>query len=681
MEVGGFGRFHGVGEWLSASLERDWVGWLKKGGEASLSGGLVWWSKKGREGGGWLEKGGDGVGGWKGWSEGEGEGEEVVGGEGDWAARIKGILVSPRANPHQWRFYHFYNRKKTSIIISFPPSLVTRKLLGKHSFSKRYAPLKWFAMDMHTMLEVSLNEILHVVNPLREDLETRMRIVDELRDAVGAVESLRGATVEPFGSFVSQLYTRWGDLDISIELSNGSYISVAAKKLKQTLLGDVLKALRRTAGSPEDPFVYKLIYEGSFRRLQFVSHARVPILKLESKYQNISCDISINNLSGLMKSKSLLWISLIDRRFRDMVLLVKEWAKANNINNPKFGTFNSYSLSLLVIFHFQTCVPAILPPLKDLYPGNMADELIGSNFVLYFKFQCPDSYICQLNLRKFPEAFSFCYFIGIRADVERRIEETSFSNIAKFRKERKVNRSGLAELFTSFLAKFSDISTRAAEQGISTYTGQWEDIHTTTRWQPKTYAIFIEDPFEQPQNTARAVSSTQLKRIGSAFTNTHQRIVAPNQTRNTLIPCLVRPEISRFFPGVAFVNPMTNGGIYPMMNPNARHGTGNYAPWQFPNQFQKTRQPNRSPVNMVPQNAKQALQGQAIANNQQLPKNKPRSRTNRVAREAAVPSEGQAQILSLPLLPGQANNVASQRPVKPSQRQPQQIWRPKLSDN
>ncbi|KAL2940560.1 Protein HESO1 [Bienertia sinuspersici] len=271
-------------------------------------------------------------------------------------------------------------------------------------------------MDMHTMLEVSLNEILHVVNPLREDLETRMRIVDELRDAVGAVESLRGATVEPFGSFVSQLYTRWGDLDISIELSNGSYISVAAKKLKQTLLGDVLKALRRTAGSPEDPFVYKLIYEGSFRRLQFVSHARVPILKLESKYQNISCDISINNLSGLMKSKSLLWISLIDRRFRDMVLLVKEWAKANNINNPKFGTFNSYSLSLLVIFHFQVCLfvefhevfvldvcSGDFASLKDLYPGNMADELIG-----------------------------------IRADVERRIEETSFSNIAKFRKREKL---------------------------------------------------------------------------------------------------------------------------------------------------------------------------------------------------------------------------------------------------
>lgn len=32
---------------------------------------------------------------------------------------------------------------------------------------------------------------------------------------------------------------------------------------------------------------------------------------------------------------------------------VKEWAKAHHINDSKSGTLNSYSLSLLVIFHFQ----------------------------------------------------------------------------------------------------------------------------------------------------------------------------------------------------------------------------------------------------------------------------------------------------------------------------------------
>lgn len=53
-----------------------------------------------------------------------------------------------------------------------------------------------------------------------------------------------GATVEPFGSFVSNLFTRWGDLDISIELLNGTHIASAGKKQKQTLLVNFLKVLR-----------------------------------------------------------------------------------------------------------------------------------------------------------------------------------------------------------------------------------------------------------------------------------------------------------------------------------------------------------------------------------------------------------------------------------------------------
>ena len=50
--------------------------------------------------------------------------------------------------------------------------------------------------------------------------------------------------------------------------------------------------------------------------------ARVPILKCESSHNIFSCDISIDNLIGQIKSKLLLWISEIDGRFRDMVLLV-----------------------------------------------------------------------------------------------------------------------------------------------------------------------------------------------------------------------------------------------------------------------------------------------------------------------------------------------------------------------
>ncbi|THG16321.1 hypothetical protein TEA_004919 [Camellia sinensis var. sinensis] len=312
-------------------------------------------------------------------------------------------------------------------------------------------------MNDYSTLELTLRDILRVISPLEEDWAKRFQFINELRAVVESVESLRGATVEPYGSFVSNLFTRWGDLDLSIELPNGSFISSAGKKLKQTLLGDLQKALRR---------------RGGWYKLQFIANARVPILKFESNYLNISCDVSINSLNGQMKSKLLFWINEIDGRFRNMV---KEWAKTHGINDSKSGTLNSYCLSMLIIFHFQTCVPPLLPPLKEIYPGNIVDDLIG-----------------------------------VRAVAERHIEEICAENINKFRsdKSRKINRSSLSELFISFLKK-------------------------------------VEDPFEQPVNTARTVSIRHLTRISEAFQGTHYALTSRNQSHSSLIPTLVRPHVSQ----------------------------------------------------------------------------------------------------------------------------------------
>nr|GMD02035.1 protein HESO1 [Ipomoea batatas] len=352
-------------------------------------------------------------------------------------------------------------------------------------------------MNRNGVFEVTLQNILSTINPLKEDWSKRFQVIDDLRAVVLSIESLRDATVEPYGSFVSDLFTRWGDLDISIELANAADISpTALKKLKEILFQDVLNALRSTGG---------------YKKLKLIPNARVPILMFHGKY-NISCDLSVNNLVGQMKSKLLYWISLIDARFRDLVLLVKEWAKTHNINDSKRGTLNSYSLCLLVIFHFQTCEPLILPPMKEIYPGNMVDDLDG-----------------------------------VRGTAEKSIEERCAVNINKFVSDRlRVhNQSSLSELFISFLTKFSDISSKASKQCINPYTGQWEDLEGNMRWQPNKYSIIIEDPFEQPVNSARGVSSKQLARISETFKTTSNKLSSPNQDPSLHISTLVRPRVSR----------------------------------------------------------------------------------------------------------------------------------------
>ncbi|KAM4093936.1 hypothetical protein ACB094_06G156400 [Castanea mollissima] len=344
-------------------------------------------------------------------------------------------------------------------------------------------------MSANSTLEHILREILEVLKPKQEDLATRAQVISELRRVVESVQSLRGAAVEPFGSFVSNLFTKWGDVDISINLPKvGGYISDVESDRKQRLLVDLLNPLR-----------------GQWQKVQFIP-AKVPILKCESSHK-IFCDVSIDNLKGQMKSKLFLWISEIDGRFRDMILLVKEWAKARDINDPNGGTLNSYSLSLLVIFHFQTCEPAIFPPLKDIYAGNVADDLQG--------------------LR-----------------TERNIAEACAANIRRFSQDkfRPVNHSSLSEIFISFLAKFSDKEFEASKLGICTYTGKFESRRRNIRWSDNNDAILIEDPFEWTENSARAVSMSGLTRISEAFEMS--RVISADQNLDSLLATLVRPQVS-----------------------------------------------------------------------------------------------------------------------------------------
>ncbi|CAN1148739.1 Protein HESO1 [Linum perenne] len=350
---------------------------------------------------------------------------------------------------------------------------------------------------MNVQLESTLRDMLDVMEPRREDWLLRQKIIQELQDLVRTVPSLRGATVEPFGSFVSNLFTPWGDLDITIMLNSGSLISFAGKKRKISLLGDILRALRE---------------KGRWWRLQFIPNAKVPIIKFEKGSPAISGDISIDNLGGQMKSKCLFWLNQIDDRFRPMVLLVKEWAKANNINNPKFGTLNSYTLSLLVVFHFQTCEPAIIPPLNSIYPANVVDDLKG-----------------------------------VREVAEKNIADLFHANLRRYMadRSRSWNKSSLSELFVTFLEKFSSIHVKAQDFGICTFTGQWEQIDNHPRWFPRNFALYVEDPFEQPVNTARTVSAGNMGKIQEAFLLTQRSIMSQNVGWMDLHRLLVKPELTR----------------------------------------------------------------------------------------------------------------------------------------
>jgi DNA polymerase sigma len=54
---------------------------------------------------------------------------------------------------------------------------------------------------------------------------------------------LTGAAVKPFGSFISKLHAKSGDLDVSVDLCNGSKLPISKKK-KQNALRELMRALQ-----------------------------------------------------------------------------------------------------------------------------------------------------------------------------------------------------------------------------------------------------------------------------------------------------------------------------------------------------------------------------------------------------------------------------------------------------
>lgn len=91
--------------------------------------------------------------------------------------------------------------------------------------------------------------------------------------------------------------------------------------------------------------------------------------------------------------------------------------------------------------------------------------------------------------------------------------------------------------------QFLDISRKAKDLGICPYTGKWEALSSNMKWMAQTYAIFIEDPFEQPVNAARTVKPSLMRKISEAFQTTYRRVSSTYQTEASLLPGLARPRV------------------------------------------------------------------------------------------------------------------------------------------
>ena len=174
---------------------------------------------------------------------------------------------------------------------------------------------------------------------------------------------------------------------------------------------------------------------------------------------------------------------------------VKMWARKQRINDPANGSFNSYALSLMALFHLQSVSPPVMPNLEDLLDDERPLE--GG----YIR----DSNDGLQKIRRTCQRFSRSGF-GLS------------------------NELSTAELFLSFIVRFMAL-TQAWDSGsatsvrMSTYHGMLLDARFE-----KDHIVLVEDPFDSTDNAARTLGtwsspSGAMRRVMNAFRRSAQPVL------------------------------------------------------------------------------------------------------------------------------------------------------------
>ena len=374
----------------------------------------------------------------------------------------------------------------------------------------------------------------HHVSKQRSDKDT---FVEEIRRVIRGIKRSKEFSelrmdCEPFGSHLSTLDDSSADIDLCIH-GRGRKGDKTAKMLelrdlnhdgKKNILLCIMHRLR-SQGFSVVPIV----------------RARVPLLKVNNKEKTFSCDIVCvcNKTEGIHKSLALRCIKDVDDRLHDVLILVKKWATKFELRDASLQRLNSYALTQLVIFHFQTRPVPILPPIRDLMriPWQKDAKGVKNRFATDLNWYPSDG--TRLMEQPFPKRK---FMIDVMGDNSKSFDlHRSHGDDARG----PTNKETVAELLLSFFVLVHGLSRgwkgpngknskNSAHKNIriSTfhaciYAGEHPDdvIKDLDAGNDSTKSpIFIEDPFDSSDNCARSLGKECLLKMCQASERTLQSL-------------------------------------------------------------------------------------------------------------------------------------------------------------
>ncbi|KAF9964840.1 hypothetical protein BGZ70_005833 [Mortierella alpina] len=365
---------------------------------------------------------------------------------------------------------------------------------------KKYDP---YRPSSHTfdLLTRDAKILCQELKPKPEEETRKLALLKKLSDI--AREVFGEAEVLPFGSSGNGLALANADMDVCVFLNTKPGSEEVSPVEFVERIGDRLEK------------------DADFENILQLKRARVPIVKL-NHVNGIACDIGYQNDLAIWNTRMLRAYCKIDERVRDIVVIIKLWAKRRKINNPYTGSLSSYAYVLLVIHVLQK--RGVLPNLQAIVTGNGSIPFWPcQGFNRYFFEDIP-------NLMRYwqptPEALS--------QSVGELLYEFFRYYASEFRYANQVVsiRSGglLTKEAKEWTKDFTQAQQQQQQQQQQQPPQQPSESSTETDSQVETpppadakpvvknrYLFCIEDPFELDHNVGRPVDRYSLFTIRGEF--------------------------------------------------------------------------------------------------------------------------------------------------------------------
>ncbi|KDO23197.1 hypothetical protein SPRG_10005 [Saprolegnia parasitica CBS 223.65] len=185
---------------------------------------------------------------------------------------------------------------------------------------------KYTNKNIFLQLHEEILDFVAFLSPTQDEIALRKEAIEDIRTVIADLWD--GATIEAFGSHVTEMYLPTSDIDLIVH---------DAPKGKQ--------ALWTLAQRLEDLGVVSFI--------EVIDSARIPIVKIVHAKTNVHMDFSFTTTSGLSTADLVMMYMRKYPSFRPLVIVLKYFLLQRGLNETFKGGIGSFLLQLLVVSFLQ----------------------------------------------------------------------------------------------------------------------------------------------------------------------------------------------------------------------------------------------------------------------------------------------------------------------------------------